>query len=95
LWRQFFKNTELYASFNYSSPVSRLFYQQKENYSIDLGVKTEVFDKKLSLFVDFIDVFNLNKQGYQITNPYFSSFNLNEYKGIYVRFGVSYKFGKI
>jgi hypothetical protein len=95
LWRQFFKNTELYASFNYSSPVSRLFYQQKENYSIDLGVKTEVFDKKLSLFVDFIDVFNLNKQGYEITNPYFSSFNLNEYKGIYVRFGVSYKFGKI
>ena len=95
LWRQFFKNTELYASFNYSSPVSRLFYVQKENYSIDLGVKTEVFDKKLSLFVDFIDVFNLNKQGYEITNPYFSSFNLNEYKGIYVRFGVSYKFGKI
>lgn len=95
LWRQFFKNTELYASFNYSSPVSRLFYQQNENYSIDLGVKTEVFDKKLSLFVDFIDVFNLSKQGYEITNPYFSSFNLNEYKGICVRFGVSYKFGKI
>ena len=95
LWRQIFKNIELYASFNYSSPVSRLFYVQKENYSIDLGVKTEVFDKKLSLFVDFIDVFNLSKQGYEITNPYFSSFNLNEYKGIYVRFGVSYKFGKI
>lgn len=95
LWRQFFKNTELYASFNYSSPVSRLFYVQKENYSIDLGVKTEVLDKKLSLFVDFIDVFNLSKQGYEITNPYFSSFNLNEYKGICVRFGVSYKFGKI
>lgn len=95
LWRQFFKNTELYASFNYSSPVSRLFYVQNENYSIDLGVKTEVLDKKLSLFVDFIDVFNLSKQGYEITNPYFSSFNLNEYKGIYVRFGVSYKFGKI
>ena len=95
LWRQFFKNTELYASFNYSSLVSRLFYVQKENYSIDLGVKTEVLDKKLSLFVDFIDVFNLSKQGYEITNPYFSSFNLNEYKGIYVRFGVSYKFGKI
>ena len=68
---------------------------QKENYIIDLGVKTEVFDKKLSLFVDFIDVFNLNKQGYEITNPYFSSFNLNEYKGISVRFGVNYKFGKI
>ena len=95
LWRQFFKNTELYASFNYSSLVSRLFYVQKENYSIDLGVKTEVLDKKLSLFVDFIDVFNLSKQGYEITNPYFSSFNLNEYKGIYVRFGVNYKFGKI
>ena len=95
LWRQFFKNTELYASFNYSSPVSRLFYVQNENYSIDLGVKTEVLDKKLSLFVDFIDVFNLSKQGYEITNPYFSSFNLNEYKGICVRFGVSYKFGKI
>ena len=95
LWRQFFKNTELYASFNYSSPVSRLFYVQNENYSIDLGVKTEVLDKKLSLFVDFIDVFNLSKQGYEITKPYFSSFNLNEYKGICVRFGVSYKFGKI
>lgn len=95
IWRQIFKNIEVYASANYSSPISRLFYEQKENYSIDLGVKTEVFDKKLSLFVDFIDVFNLNKQGYEITNPYFSSFNLNEYKGISVRFGVSYKFGKI
>ena len=95
IWRQIFKNIEVYASANYSSPISRLFYEQKENYSIDLGIKTEVFNKKLSLFVDFIDVFNLNKQGYEITNPYFSSFNLNEYKGIYVRFGVSYKFGKI
>ncbi len=95
IWRQIFKNTEVYASTNYSSPISRLFYEQKENYSIDLGIKTEVFNKKLSLFVDFIDVFNLNKQGYEITNPYFSSFNLNEYKGIYVRFGVNYKFGKI
>lgn len=95
IWRQIFKNIEVYASANYSSPISRLFYEQKENYSIDLGIKTEVFNKKLSLFIDFIDVFNLSKQGYEITNPYFSSFNLNEYKGIYVRFGVNYKFGKI
>ena len=90
--RQFFKRAQLYASFNYSSPVSRLFYEQRENYSIDLGLKTELFNNKLSLFADFIDVFNLSKQGYEITNPYFTSFNLNEYRGISLRFGISYKF---
>lgn len=93
--RQFFKRVQLYALAKYSSPISRLFYEQRENYSIDLGLKTELFNNKLSLFADFIDVFNLSKQGYEITNPYFTSFNLNEYRGISLRFGISYKFGKI
>ena len=90
--RQFFKRVQLYALAKYSSPISRLFYEQRENYSIDLGLKTELFNNKLSLFADFIDVFNLSKQGYEITNPYFTSFNLNEYRGISLRFGISYKF---
>jgi hypothetical protein len=69
-----------------------LFYEQRENYSIDLGVRTELFNKKLSLFAQIDDVFNLSKQGYEITNPFFNSYNLTEYKGIFVKFGANYSF---
>lgn len=90
--RQFFKALNLYAIAQYSSPIVRLFYEQKENFNIDLGVKTELLDKKLSLFAQINDVFNLNKQGYEIINPYFNSYNLKEYKGIFIKFGVNYSF---
>lgn len=90
--RDFFETLNLYAIAQYSSPVARLFYEQRENYSIDLGVRTELFNKKLSLFAQIDDVFNLSKQGYEITNPFFNSYNLTEYKGIFVKFGANYSF---
>ena len=96
-WAKAWKVLEINMSANYASKSKTLFTIDKPHYSIDAGLRAEVWKHRISLFVNVNDIFNWNKMSSDNTNPFVtsSSVSYNSWFGRTIRGGIEFKFGKM
>ena len=99
LWAKAFDWLQFTASGNYNSPTLSLMSERKARYSLNFGIRSDLFKRKLSLFVNVQDIFNWGGRfgsGSVNTNPYYLSNNTNKMlNSRYVSAGITLRFGKM
>ena len=96
-WAKLWKVLEVNASANYSSKSVSMFTVTRPRYSIDAGLRAEFWKRRISVHLDVHDIFNWNKMGTDVNNPYYtlSSTTQSSWMGRSIRAGITFKFGKM
>ena len=98
-WAKLFDQYQLTASFTYTSPTLSLMSERKARYSLNFGVRSDFFKRKLSVFLNVQDIFNWGGRfgsGSDNTNPYYLSSTTNKMTNSrYVSAGITLRFGKL
>ena len=98
-WAKLFNQYQVTLSANYNSPTISLMSERKARYSLNLGVRSDFFKRKLSVFVNIQDIFNWGGRfgsGSTVTNPYYLSDSTNKMTNSrYISAGITLRFGKM
>lgn len=98
-WAKLFNRYQIHASARYSSPTRTLFSESKANYSINCGVRSDFFNRKMSVYVNVQDIFNWGKKvgsSSGSTNPYYLSYGTSKVlNSRYISAGLTFRFGKM
>ena len=95
LWAKLWNRLEVTASGYYSSPTQSLFSERHARYGINAGMRADFFDRKMSVFVNAMDIFNWNRWGYSNSSPYVTANTDSKYNSRSVSVGVTFRFGKM
>ena len=63
-------------------------------FTLDCGVSTDLFDRRLSLFLNVADVFGTVRTGGSSLNPYNPSVSESTTESRYVSFGLTWRIGR-
>ena len=98
-WAKLWNQYQVTASFSYNSPTLSLMSVRKARYSFNMGVRSDFFKRKLSVFVNVQDLFNWGAKigsGTENTNPYYWSDSTNKMiNSRYISAGITLRFGKM
>ena len=96
-WAKLWKFLEVNAAANYQSRNVFLFTTVRPSYSIDLGLRAEFWKRRIAVWVNVDDLFDWNRSATVNANPYYSYSDSTRvsYRARTVRFGLSFKFGKM
>ena len=98
-WAKLFDRLQLTASAFYRSPTLSLMSESKARYSLNMGLRSDFFKRRLSVFVNVQDIFNWGAKvgsGSSNTNPYFLSDSTRKMlNSRYISAGFTLRFGKM
>jgi outer membrane receptor protein involved in Fe transport len=94
-WAKLWKVLEVDLSGNYRSKSNSLFATTEPDYSINAGLKADVWKRKISLYLNVRDIFNWNGRKSSNTNPYYISYSSMKYNSRSISLGITFRFGKI
>ena len=98
-WAKIFNQYQVHLSANYTSPTIGLLSESKARYSLNMGIRSDFFKRKLSVFINVQDIFNWGGRygsGSSNTNPYYLSDNTNKMlNSRYISAGITLRFGKM
>lgn len=94
-WAKLWKVLEVFASANYRSKSVTLFNTSRPRYSIDCGLRADLFKRQLSVHLNVTDIFNWNKTGSTENNPYYHYVSSTKYNSRFISAGVTFRFGKM
>ena len=57
-WAKLFDRLQVTASANYNSPTISLMSERKARYFLNMGLRSDFFNRRLSVFVNVQDIFN-------------------------------------
>ena len=98
-WAKIFNKYQIHASANYTSPRLGLMSVSSARYFVNMGVRSDFFKRKLSVFVNVQDIFNWGKtigNANENTNPYYVSQHISRtLNSRYISAGITLRFGKM
>ena len=98
-WAKIYNQLQLTASAFYNSPTLSLMSERKARYSLNMGVRSDFFKRKVSVFVNVQDIFNWGAtkgSGSMNTNPYYLTNSTNYMiNSRYISAGITFRFGKL
>ena len=98
-WAKLFNQLQVTASANYNSPTISLMSERKARYFLNMGLRSDFFNRRLSVFVNVQDIFNWGAKigsGSSNTNPYYLSDNTRKMlNSRYISAGFTLRFGKM
>ena len=98
-WAKLFNQLQVTASANYNSPTISLMSERKARYYLNMGLRSDFFKRRLSVFVNVQDIFNWGAKigsGSSNTNPYYLSDNTRKMlNSRYISAGFTLRFGKM
>ena len=98
-WMKIFNQYQLTMSAFYNSPTISLMSERKARYSLNMGVRSDFFKRKMSVYVNVQDIFNWGAKigsGSSNTNPYYLTDSTNKMlNSRYISVGVTFRFGKM
>ena len=98
-WAKLFDRLQVTASANYRSPTIGLMSERKARYSLNAGLRSDFFKRRLSVFVNVQDIFNWGAtigSGSTNTNPYYLSDSTRKMlNSRYISAGFTLRFGKL
>ena len=98
-WAKLFNQLQVTASANYNSPTIGLMSERKARYFLNMGLRSDFFKRRLSVFVNVQDIFNWGAKigsGSSNTNPYYLSDSTRKMlNSRYISAGFTLRFGKM
>ena len=98
-WAKLFNQLQVTASANYNSPTISLMSERKARYFLNMGLRSDFFNRRLSVFVNVQDIFNWGARigsGSSNTNPYYLSDSTRKMlNSRYISAGFTLRFGKM
>ncbi len=98
-WAKLFNQLQVTASANYNSPTISLMSERKARYFLNMGLRSDFFKRRLSVFVNVQDIFNWGAtigSGSSNTNPYYLSDSTRKMlNSRYISAGFTLRFGKM
>ena len=98
-WAKLFDRLQVTASANYNSPTISLMSERKARYFLNMGFRSDFFNRRLSVFVNVQDIFNWGAtigSGSTNTNPYYLSDSTRKMlNSRYISAGFTLRFGKM
>jgi len=98
-WAKAFDWLQFTASGFYNSPTLSLMSERKARYALNFGLRSDLFKRKLSIFVNVQDIFNWGGRygsGSENTNPYYLSNSTSKMlNSRYISAGITLRFGKM
>ena len=98
-WAKLFNQLQVTASANYNSPTIGLMSERKARYFLNMGLRSDFFNRRLSVFVNVQDIFNWGAKigsGSSNTNPYYLSDSTRKMlNSRYISAGFTLRFGKL
>ena len=98
-WAKLWDQLQVTASANYRSPTIGLMSESKARYSLNLGLRSDFFKRRLSVFLNVQDIFNWGGRygsGSSNTNPYYLSDSTRKMvNSRYISAGFTLRFGKL
>ena len=98
-WAKLFNQLQVTASANYNSPTISLMSERKARYFLNMGLRSDFFNRRLSVFVNVQDIFNWGAKigsGSSNTNPYYLSDSTRKMlNSRYISAGFTLRFGKM
>ena len=98
-WTKIFNQYQVHLSANYNSPTLGLMSTRGARYSLNMGVRSDFFKRKLSVFLNVQDIFNWGGRygsTSENTNPYYLNSNTGKMlNSRYISAGVTLRFGKM
>mgnify|MGYP002521539893 FL=1 len=93
-WTKLWDKLQLFANAVYRSRTQTLLAEVDPYFTLDCGVSTDLFDKRLSLFLNVNDLFNTVRTGGESVNPYNPSTSESLHTSRYVSFGLTWRLGR-
>ena len=98
-WAKLFNQLQVTASANYNSPTISLMSERKARYFLNMGLRSDFFNRRLSVFVNVQDIFNWGARigsGSSNTNAYYLSDSTRKMlNSRYISAGFTLRFGKM
>lgn len=98
LWEKngskWFDGLQVFANAVYRSRTQTLLAEVDPYFSFDCGLSTDLFDRRLSLFLNVADLFGTVRTGGESTNPYNPSTTESTLTSQYVSFGLTWRLGR-
>ena len=98
-WAKVWNQYQVHLSANYNSRTMGLMSIRGERYSLNMGVRSDFFKRKLSVFVNVQDIFNWGGRfgsTSENTNPNYLSSNTSKMlNSRYISAGITLRFGKL
>ena len=92
-WAKMWGKLQVFANANYRSRTQTLLAEVDPYFSFDCGVSTDLFDRRLSLFLNVNDLFGTVRTGGESVNPYNPSATESTLTTQYVSFGLTWRLG--
>jgi hypothetical protein len=93
-WAKLWDKLQVFANANYRSRTQTLLAEVDPYFSFDCGVSTDLFDRRLSLFLNVNDLFGTVRTGGESVNPYNPSTSESTLTSRYVSFGLTWRLGR-
>ena len=98
-WTKIFNQYQLTMAVGYSSPTISLASERKARYWLNIGARSDFFNRKMSVFVNVQDLFNWGAtigSGSSNTNPFYLTDSTNKMvNSRYISVGITFRFGKM
>ena len=92
-WAKLWDKLQVFANANYRSRTQTLLAEIDPYFTVDCGLNTDLFDRRLSLFLNANDIFNTVRTGGESVNPYNPSISESTLTSRYVSFGLTWRIG--
>ena len=91
---RWFDGLQVFANAVYRSRTQTLLAEVDPYFTVDCGVSTDLFDRRLSLFLNVNDIFGTVRTGGESVNPYNPSTTESTLTSQYVSFGLTWRLGR-
>lgn len=95
VWTKLWQKLEIFANAHYSSPQLGLYSLSVVNKGIDLGLSSDFFNRKLSVYLNVNDVFGMTEWGENTTAPNYQTTGSQHYNSRFVCIGLTWRIGKM
>ena len=92
-WAKLWDKLQVFVNAIYRSRTQTLMAETNPYFTTDCGVSTDLFDRRLSLFLNVNDIFNTIRTSGASVNPYNPSTSESTLTSHYVSFGLTWRLG--
>lgn len=94
-WAKLWDRLQLFGTLSYSTRRLTLMQYGEPIFTADAGVSADLWQRRLSLYLNIKDIFASNVQQWGIVNPYLATTGRRSASSRYVSVGVTFRFGKL
>ena len=94
-WTKLWEVLQVYVNADYRSRRQDVLVVNEPNWGVDCGLAADLFDRRLSLYLNANDIFKSRSTGTGSLNPYHSSSYNYSFNSRYISLGLTWRIGRM